>query len=1230
MKRNALLLTLLVVCSLCMAEQYKLIKGCVYYRSGENVPETKVMPNQYIPSADVYVRMHKDSRNDDTFEVSNSEGERFVGRAPKSWPGKKLSDCLRREEEQDKDNQFAVANAIPMGDAEIKRVSQFHYLCAFVSQFDDPHWRSFPYSPKDSANMQKAIDKVRSQQEYLKGKQYLLTTPRTTKSYIVNCMDSILQNVGENDFVFLYLSSHGEKDNEGQFHFVTKDSRQNASGKRFSNTLTKSEINHYVNQLTAKRARVLFFLDACYAGSVLDNEIRGEAAYYLSTNGENPAYYNKLFGSPFALALMEVMSGSLNENYIHCFTDNKVQVGSLGNYLSTAVYGKGQHQHPVCNEHALSPAYVLWQIRDSKPQESLTIRLLTERAEKNPEDMIKLGDRYYKGEGVEVDFYKAFDCYKTASEKGKKNVKADALQKMSDCFYFGKPESDAELAFEYALQAAQLGNIIAMRDVANYYYNGYGTTKNPKEYIRWYQLAARKGDRQAQNNLGVCYELGNGVAKDYKKAVYWYTKSAEQGYVSAQNNLADCYQNGTGVDKSYQTAAHWYAQAAEQGNARAQFNVAYFYDQGLGVAKNMEKAVYWYTKAAEQGNASAQCNLGLCYENGTGLPVDYKKASYWYRKAAENGNISAQCYLGEAYYSGQGEQKDYEQAVYWFAKSAEQGFARAQHYLGICYEFGYGVAEEESKAVYWYTKSAEQGYAMAQCNLGYCYEAGEGVEKNLKTAVSWYTKAARQGNKRAQNNLGVCYEYGNGVEKNLKTAVYWYTKAAEKGFARAQCNLGYCYEFGNGVTKDYKKAAYWYNKAAEQGFARAQYNLGDCYYQGNGVTKDYEKAVYWFTKAADQGNASAQNYLGVCNEYGKGMTKDVGKAFYWYTKAAENGNVTGQCNLGLCYEYGTGVAKDMKRAVSWYTKAAEAGNARAQYYLGICYENGTGVKKDTNKAVYWFTKAADQGYEKAKKKLTKDQGTGASTTSATEAIAALKGNYVNFVYRSYDDNTSFYLRGDTTQKAEPGAVGSTYLLERLKEEKRAKTGALSSVGKGMFVYGTNGYYQSYIPREFSDTLSAVNNRGKTIIDVAMSNNMKYYCVVYDKNKYFTNGPVAFKNTLKEYSDANEEFLSVSVNDAGEFAVVTNKHYYCSNPSTRNFAEQIQKNHGYIYSINISNKGVAICTADGVYFEKLPPEVYHAMTRALDFSNPFNIKVVKFTDAGTCLVTDGKSQYTYRL
>ena len=249
--------------------------------------------------------------------------------------------------------------------------------------------------------------------------------------------------------------------------------------------------------------------------------------------------------------------------------------------------------------------------------------------------------------------------------------------------------------------------------------------------------------------------------------------------------------------------------------------------------------------------------------------------------------------------------------------------------------------------------------------------------------------------------------------------------------------------------------------------------------------------------------------------------------------------------------------------------------------------------------------------------------------SATEAIAKLE-SYVEYTYIYSKDNTSFCLKGDTTIQAEPGAEGYKLLRDYIDEKEQAKTGAISSFGKGVVIFGSNGISPNNIPTVFYDTILAINNRRETIIDVAMSNNMKYYCVVYDKNKYFTNGPVAFKNTLKEYSDANEEFLSVSVNDAGDFAVVTNKHYYCSNPSTRNFAEQIQKDHGYIYSINISNKGVAICTADGVYFEKLPPEVYHRMRNFLNRTTPIKIKVVKFTDGGTCLITDGESQYTYRL
>ena len=441
--------------------------------------------------------------------------------------------------------QVALANVITMGDAKSKRVSKFHYLFTFVSQFDDPHWETLPYSSSEIGRMKQAIDVIRSDR-YRRGKQYILTSPvEITHNYISNCLDSILMDAGEGDFIFLYLSSHGEKDGEEQFHFITKDTYRDRRGD-YINTLSKTDINNYVNLLTAKKAKVLFFLDACYAGAVMDNEIHGEAAYYLSTNGDNPAYSNRLSGSPFAIALTEVLTGSLNDKFKNCFKDDQVQVGSLGNYLSNTVFDKSE-QHAISDGHSFNPYFVLWNIQKSSPKESLIIRELAEQAKQNPAKLIDLGDRYYKGKGTPIDYYKAFDCYKKASLSKDKEVKAKALLKLSDCFFYGNPEQDTILSFEYALEAAKLGNVQAMEDLTYYYVNGVGTKKNVKEGIQWLMKAVKKNSPKAQCELGRAYYDGDHFPKDPKKAVEWYTKSAEQGYSKARQRRSPRFKESSGM-----------------------------------------------------------------------------------------------------------------------------------------------------------------------------------------------------------------------------------------------------------------------------------------------------------------------------------------------------------------------------------------------------------------------------------------------------------------------------------------------------------------------------------------------------------------------------------------------------------------------------------------------------------------------------------------------------------
>ena len=69
------------------------------------------------------------------------------------------------------------------------------------------------------------------------------------------------------------------------------------------------------------------------------------------------------------------------------------------------------------------------------------------------------------------------------------------------------------------------------------YEKGEGVTENHKEAIKWYQLAAEKGDADAQYKLGLMYSNGEGVLQDNKEAAKWFQLAVEKGNILAKGEL---------------------------------------------------------------------------------------------------------------------------------------------------------------------------------------------------------------------------------------------------------------------------------------------------------------------------------------------------------------------------------------------------------------------------------------------------------------------------------------------------------------------------------------------------------------------------------------------------------------------------------------------------------------------------------------------------------------------
>ncbi|MBF0472809.1 MAG: sel1 repeat family protein [Nitrospirae bacterium] len=342
------------------------------------------------------------------------------------------------------------------------------------------------------------------------------------------------------------------------------------------------------------------------------------------------------------------------------------------------------------------------------------------------------------------------------------NVYADAQENVTkaEALYYGKgTERDYKQAFKLFSLAADAGNADAQAMMANYYYDGLGTsTINKGLAFQFAQKASTNNSLYGTYLLAEFYMMGIGTTPDANKAQQLFTSIGSR-------MTAD----------------------AEKGNIQSQANLGLMYALGLGVEKNPEMSVKMLISNASKGLADAQYTFGMLYENGIGIPFDLDSAIYWLRLAGEQGSANAQTQLAIIFMNAK---KDDVEAVKWLAKAAEQGEASSQNNLGVMYYAGRGgITKNDAEASKWFLKSAEQGYARAQYTIGTMYISGTGLKKDEAEAFKWIHKAAEQGMSVAQEHIGWMYENGRGTAKDINEAITWYKLAAASGDAHAKESL---------------------------------------------------------------------------------------------------------------------------------------------------------------------------------------------------------------------------------------------------------------------------------------------------------------------------------------------------------------------------------------------------------------------------------------------------------
>lgn len=240
------------------------------------------------------------------------------------------------------------------------------------------------------------------------------------------------------------------------------------------------------------------------------------------------------------------------------------------------------------------------------------------------------------------------------------------------------------------------------------------------------------------------------------------------------------------------------------------------------------------------------------------------------------------------------------------------------------------------------------------------------------------------------------------------------------------------------------------------------------------------------------------------------------------------------------------------------------------------------------------------------------KGQTSTTTRTTEKSVSSTSSKVSMhgTYRSYTDN----------------AKGLKYLTENITKWGKCQNAALTTTGMGVAIYGDYGYaYTGGITQSLKDKIKELNSKKLKIVDAALTDDNKYYCIIYGRNGWFGRVPDNLKKWLNKYNDAKEEIMSVSISNDGKCAIVTDKHYWCSDSQYMDALRSAQDDYGSAQSVCLTDLGIIVCCKNGIYYKNIPSNLREKL-RTLDYIPKF----VKFTDSGTFFISDGVSRYTYHM
>ena len=283
----------------------------------------------------------------------------------------------------------------------------------------------------------------------------------------------------------------------------------------------------------------------------------------------------------------------------------------------------------------------------------------------NAVELYKLYNKFWNGEGVNVDRQRAIEYLQKAAEQDY----SPAYMKLGHLYYYGNAvQQDYATAFSYFKEAFILKNDSALFIIGDMYANGLGVEVNEAKAVKYYLTAGVNGVDLAILRLNNYNVLKYVSPNDLRYVKY----KGLRGDIKSQLAAAKYH-----LGKNEGEAVRWLRQAAEKGDSEAQVLLGkVFYLGKCNMPKDNDEAQKWFTLAAQQKNLDAFRFLADMYSKnlittptGGGDKDPGEQLEYAFRMASEylnmkKGKLEAEDavmykIMGEIYYK----REDYSNAI---------------------------------------------------------------------------------------------------------------------------------------------------------------------------------------------------------------------------------------------------------------------------------------------------------------------------------------------------------------------------------------------------------------------------------------------------------------------------------------------------------------------------------------------------------------------------------------